>query len=132
MSERRVIKFRAWSGKHMYQVDALSVVIDDRDNGSFALTSVETQFGEIMDEFPDHVLMQFTGLHDKNGKEIYEGDIVDVRTNAPVAVEWDDDAAGWKPWSQYNETVPSPGERPEDIEVIGNIYENPELMEGKS
>ena len=125
MSARRVIKFRAWDGAIMYSADALY-------DGGDGLFSAHFHAHDDVAIFRDEILMQFTGLHDKNGKEIYEGDIVDVRTNAPVAVEWDDDMAGWKPWSQYNETVPSPGERPQDIEVIGNIYQHPELMEAKS
>ena len=112
MSVRRVIKFRMWhfSEKKMIAPDNLVFL-----------------FGET----EDYLLLQFTGLRDKNGTEIYEGDIVDVRTNAPVAVEWDTLAAGWKPWTEYNESVPLPGQCPDDIEVIGNIYQHPELMEGQ-
>ena len=57
------------------------------------------------------ILMQFTGLLDKNGKEIYEGDI----TNVGI-VEWDH--------GQFTERLYAP----DDIEVIGNIYSNPELL----
>lgn len=73
-------------------------------------------------------IMQFTGLHDKNGKEIYEGDI-DSRRNV---IMWNKDLCLFCPHS----TLPHDGEwyptsYPMDarnIEVIGNIHENPELL----
>lgn len=72
----------------------------------------------------DHVftIMQFTGLHDRNGKEIYEGDILfqdDYRHLKPIfSVSWDEEEAGFFPFTT-------------GYKIIGNIYENPELLETK-
>lgn len=62
-------------------------------------------------------LMQFTGLTDKNGKEIYEGDILGTDIGN-VVVRWE--RQGWLPWIAPKGT---------QFEVIGNIYENPELLQ---
>lgn len=95
------------------------------------------------------VLMQFTGLKDKNGKEIYEGDV--IRTHA-YNEKWNDGAIGWVEmregeWkSNWVQLLAKSGERSElggrdwicsgalfsdretGIEVIGNIYSNPDLL----
>lgn len=85
----------------------------------------------------DSALMQSTGLKDKNGVEIYEGDIVKV-TNHPFQKK--EDSAGIEidgdyliGWSDHNLTWLAGDlllyQLKPYIEVIGNIYENPELLE---
>ena len=73
-------------------------------------------------------LMQFTGVLDKNGKEIFEGDVVRGKwsINDIVEVKCDTLASGSVPFNDdYSFCA-------DDVEVIGNIYENPEfLAEGK-
>ena len=85
--------------------------------------------GAYGDLFP---LMQFTGLHDKNGKEIYEGDIVKIvgRIKEPQIVGWDVEQGRFcfvyetgEPMRDFHIRTEVPR-----FEIIGNIYENPELL----
>lgn len=90
-------------------------------------------------------LMQFTGLYDKNGKEIYEGDIVRIKGHAlqrdKRGIGIDIDGNYVVKWSEKMELILAPSPESKEgwllsknlhyIEVIGNIYENPELEESK-
>lgn len=82
---------------------------------------------------------QFTGLFDKNGKEIYEGDIISVNGKYPKLVKYIDDYAcfclanitdlnkKWiSPWQQVSSSWWNDFKR--EIRVIGNIYDNPDLI----
>jgi len=106
--KNRTIKFRAWLGGVMHPK---WLRID-------------------MDVYKDHpgiVIMQYTGLKDKNGKEIYEGDIIISASVAvkikPTVIEWDDIYSGYDIFTDPESILGS-----NDYEVIGNIYENPELL----
>lgn len=126
----RELKFRAWDDKAMYRPDFIV-----NNDGGFPMN--QTGGEEINDAFycPDHPLMQYTGLKDKNGVEIYEGDI--VRITHPFKdrewvgeIEYDRYAFGGKGF--YFTHFDTPGdlfsEGTDYIEVVGNIYENPDLL----
>ena len=80
------------------------------------------------------VYSQFTGLTDKNGKEIYEGDILHMNsgTRNPYVVVWAEAFTGWGLKGNVGELVTWLVEYIGDLEVIGNIYEKPELLKSLS
>ena len=83
-------------------------------------------------KFDEIELMQYTGLKDKNGKEIYERDIVQIKPER-ACVKWNDKYGYFQlvPIGDYYFDSDVVGQALEyvEAEVIGNIYENPELLE---
>lgn len=126
----REIKFRAWVNGFLpaqsgmfYGLDLYRNTISGgydrigvwRNNNRYHFKSEEEPFE----------LMQYTGLKDKNGVEIYEGDILkwlpewyETDDSVNVPVRWVEQVAGFNGEATDKEI----------IEVIGNIYENPELL----
>ncbi len=83
-----------------------------------------------MKEFIGWELMQFTGLLDRNGKEIFEGDVVEMRDGArnPYTVIWADSFNGFGLDGVPGGLQILLKEYIVDITIIGNIYENPDLI----
>ena len=104
----------------------------DDCTGEFSIRT--TMYSDYFDT-EDMILMQYTGLKDKNGKEIYEGDIISNGYEKCIVV-WVKEQAGFmlkltnKEYEKEKWTNPMIDLRKDD-EVIGNIYENPELLEDK-
>jgi hypothetical protein len=101
----REIKFRVWDKKDKLWVAGFSI----------GQSGTQSELG-------DKVFMQYTGLHDKHGVEIYEGDIVQTGFSPIVKmkVEWTDWKAAFYPF--WNDR------KPIQYQIIGNIYETPELL----
>ena len=110
----REIKFR------VYDVELRVMYTPEMDAEHGNLWSLDRCQGGVVD-YPNGYLMQYTGLKDKNGKEIYEGDLMLNRGyngDKPYEVYWHEGAAEFT--NTYNHNI---------AEIVGNIYENPELLE---
>ena len=120
-------KFRAWFDSEMYDKP---VVYD----GEFYLDWREFENGET---YNGAVLMQSTGLLDKNDNEIFEGDIVKYKAGCNTFTEevaYDKNFAGFGVRDANADIIFSFGELAEDIdlsslEVVGNIWEDGELLD---
>lgn len=148
---KREIKFRAWDKENEEMYD---VAMIDVETGEVAYTDHPTGYNA--DALLEQVeLMQYTGLKDKNGREIYEGDIVLVNRYDVLSTSWNSEIENEKKilimsrvgYVVYDELrlsfrVKSPignqtialsgvGYFDYDIEVIGNIYENKKLLDVK-
>lgn len=111
----REIKFRAWQ---------------EHKNKMLSWQELEEwSFSDFNFKGSQTVFQQFTGLVDKNGKQIYEGDILNHDTKSfahgvNVVVEW----FGSGFYCGYGSHIPLAEIVKMDAEVIGNIWENPELL----
>lgn len=77
--------------------------------------------------FENYIFCEWTGLKDKNGKEIYQGDICSGHSDGNGVIKWSKFDGGYN-YEFGDENVVGIWEVLNDIRIIGNIYENPELL----
>jgi uncharacterized phage protein (TIGR01671 family) len=135
----RTIKFRAWdkvNNRIWNDIEDLGFFRREVNaDKSFCGATITKDSGHAQFYSNEQLeLMQFTGLLDKNGKEIYEGDLIkaeepDFETGVFIYKVDFHDASFWGQDKDFNHY---PLRQFTDIEVIGNIYENPELLNSTS
>ncbi len=115
----RHIKFRAWDGIEMWP----NVIPNKGEILAAQPFTGETKFLKMVS------IMQFTGLKDRNGKEIYEGDIVlHPAYPDPFIIKFITCSFGA---CEMGENFILDTIAPQICEIIGNIHENPELLEDR-
>lgn len=126
----REIKFRAWDKEEEKMVPAIHIFI----NGTGVVWENQREGFEGTDDLNSTnkwEIMQFTGLEDVLGNDLYEGDICRDEDGLGV-IYWDKDCWMYG-FVLFDSSYKSDGymlrEMADDCEVIGNIYENPELLE---
>jgi len=112
--------YREWTmpecWKYQGYRDGINYYIDNRGTIESQLVIPET-------------VGQYTDLKDKNGKEIYEGDILECVLGWKYVVEWDGTAGRFIGYTLENERKIVYVDRDPASEIIGNIYDNPELLQ---
>lgn len=124
----REIKFRVWhKGKkiisEVFGIDILHKEI--------FFSNGDVDYCEISD-FKYIELMEYTGLKDKNNKEIYEGDIVTLHNGKYKVIFNSKEARFVLRDDEFEMNIPFTNNNNKRMEVVGNIYENPELLGDKN
>ena len=125
-------KFRVWMKSLKWMCDVTNISFDSKFVDICQQGDTE-RYTEMSVEFDEITLMQSTGLFDRNGKEIFEGDILDYRGRKAL-VRWHGSYASF-----IYRFVDEPHKRKAEwkplylaymkCEIIGNVYENTELLE---
>ena len=113
------LKFRAWDKKQKIMVDDFCI---GRSGEIFNVAVCSYGCGDGIFKIEGLEVMQYTGLQDKSGKEIYEGDIVNIESSKNHVSKWE------VKFEEGAFNIANLMHFGMKTEVIGNIYENPELL----
>lgn len=130
---KQELKLRVWDGARMWYTD------QSVEEGKFEITfnnegiwcNTWEPDGTYIGTVEAEEVMLFTGLKDKNGRDIYDGEIMDHGDEKLLVVEWN---AMQHRWSLYTNVGRAGncrchlGEGMSDYTILGNAYENPELL----
>lgn len=129
----REIEFRAFLKKEKKMVEVISINTNDK-----LLDYIDNEKKDLIlgTSFDDAELMQYTGKKDKNGKKIFEGDIVKDEKGRLFVIEYKFGGFNLAPLMYFNDEfswnplgdMQTAGFLQESCEVIKNIWENPELL----
>ena len=115
-------KFRAWDKEKKMMDIVGGITFDDDEIWEISFT------GDCWIDASNYILMQSTGLHDVNGKEIYEGDVVIARWwnihgdhERVMLVEWNENELGWNLINKSSTNM--------NYEVIGYVHEHSHLLD---
>lgn len=127
-------RYRAWMKSLKWMCDVTNISFDSKFVDICQQGDTE-RYTEMSVEFDEITLMQSTGLFDRNGKEIFEGDIVrqvrtqpitenETITGVVIMIE-----GAWLIMNDCEQLASYLWSETDENEIIGNIYENPELLE---
>lgn len=124
----RQLKFRAWDAvqnKMIFTFDGeYKIMVNSKDGTVFCGGHLPTG------DWNEPPLMQFIGLTDKIGNEIFEGDIVKTNDDKAMVISWSDSHASFAiikeglPIRQFGEAMEA-----KDYEIVGNVYENWDVLQ---
>lgn len=128
----REIKFRAWDNRIMYYPK-----YSDKHSDPIRRLLEFLEDKMSLSNFPEVILMQYTGNKDENEKDVYDGDIIDVKSHGKYLVKWNSEFNCWE--TELLDKIGTEhfmfnnfftGEwNSHYIKIIGNIYQNPDILQ---